>query len=242
MRDSTDNIASRYLGGEYLRENPTWDSEDSPWKAQLILCILQANSILPRSIVDVGCGAGAVLGQLRCSYPDAKLHGYDIAPAAQQFWASHESRGVQFHLSDFVASGDSGYDVALVLDVLEHLENPFEFLSRLRNRAAWFVFHIPLDLSALSVMREAPLLGVRAKVGHIHYFTKGIALALLGECGYEVIEASYTGASLNAPNRAFKTRLAGFLRRFAYAVNRDFGARLLGGETLLVLARPRSKM
>jgi hypothetical protein len=30
------------------------------------------------------------------------------------------------------------------------------------------------------------------------------------------------------------------VRRLAYAVDRDFGARLLGGETLMVLARPRS--
>lgn len=38
----------------------------------------------------------------------------------------------------------------------------------------------------------------------------------------------------------WKTRLAGLLRRLVYAVNRDIGARLLGGETLMVLARPRS--
>lgn len=239
MRDS--NISNRYLGGEYLRENPTWDSEDSAWKAQLVMRLLRDNKIIPRSIADVGCGAGRVLGELRRSYPDAKLHGYDIAPDVQKFWSSDDLENVQFHLGDFVTDSDSSYDVALVLDVIEHLENPFVFLSLLRSRADWFVFHFPLDLSALSVVRETPLLRVRAKVGHIHSFTKGIALSLLDECGYEVIEAHYTGAALNAPNRTLKTRLAGILRWLAYAVNRDFGARLMGGETLMVLARPRSK-
>lgn len=242
MRESTDRITSRYLGGEYLRENPTWDSEDSPWKANLVLSVLQANKVLAHSIVDVGCGAGVVLCELRRSYPDAKLHGYDISPDAQKFWPILELDGMQFHLGDFVTGDDNCFDVALVLDVLEHLENPFEFLSKLRSRASWFVFHFPLDLSALSVLRESPLLRVRTKVGHIHFFTKGIALALLDDCGYEVVEARYTGAAMNAPNRTLKTRLAGLLRRLAYAVNRDLGARLLGGETLMVLARPRGSV
>ena len=35
------------------------------------------------------------------------------------------------------------------------------------------------------------------------------------------------------------SRMVGLLRRLAYALDRDFGARLLGGETLMVLARPR---
>ena len=35
-----------------------------------------------------------------------------------------------------------------------------------------------------------------------------------------------------------KTRFAAIPRRIAYAVNKDIGVRLLGGETLLVLAKP----
>jgi hypothetical protein len=37
-----------------------------------------------------------------------------------------------------------------------------------------------------------------------------------------------------------KTRLVALPRRIAYAVNKDFDVRLLGGETLLVLAKPLS--
>ena len=122
-------------------------------------------------------------------------------------------------------------DVVLVLDVLEHLGNPWEFLARLRGRCTLAVFHIPLDLSAASVLREAPLLRVRDKVGHLHYFTRGLALALLQESGFEVIEARYTGAAFSAPQRGLATRLAGLLRRLTFAALGDAGVRLLGGET-----------
>jgi hypothetical protein len=88
-------------------------------------------------------------------------------------------------------------------------------------------------------LRQNPLLQVRDKVGHLHFFTHGLAVALLRESGFEIIEARYTGAAFDAPQRSLKTKAAGWVRRIAYAIDRDLGARLLGGETLMILARPR---
>ena len=228
-------VTRRYLTGEYLAHNPTWDSEDSVWKAHQVLTILHANGIRPATVVDVGCGAGAVLAELRKALPNARFTGFDIAPDAQRFWKHHA--GIEFRLGDFLTLSDGRYDVLLALDVLEHLQDPFDFLVRIRPRAAHFVFHFPLDLSALTVLREAPLLNQRRQVGHIHYYTRGLALALLEECGYEVVGWRYTGAAFTAPRRTVKTRVAALLRRAAYAVARDAGVRLLGGETLMVVAR-----
>ena len=125
-----------------------------------------------------------------------------------------------------------------MLDVFEHIRDPFSFLENSRRHATHFVFHVPLDLSASAIVRGYPLINARKKVGHLHYYTKDLALSTLFETGYEVLDWRYTGASLNSPNRSLKTRLAAMPRRIAYAVNKDFGVRLLGGETLLVLAKP----
>ena len=57
------------------------------------------------------------------------------------------------------------------------------------------------------------------------------------ESGYDVIDARYTGAAFSAPQRGWRTRLAALPRRLLYAIDRDLGARVLGGETLMVLAR-----
>ncbi|MDH3514833.1 MAG: class I SAM-dependent methyltransferase [Gammaproteobacteria bacterium] len=227
----------RYLGSDYAESNPTWDIEDSPWKARQVLRMLNAHGLKPRRVVDVGCGAGGVLAGLRDALPDAALHGYDIAPDAAHLWPALKETGIRFRSGDFLQSGDGNYDLMLLLDVIEHVANPFEFLSGLRGRADHYLFHIPLDLSAVSVLREAPLLHVRNKVGHIHYFTKTLALMLLDECGYQVRDWFYTGASLTGPARGWKTRLARLPRRVAYAINKDAGVRLLGGETMIVLAQ-----
>ena len=39
------NIPKKYINGEYLEKNPTWDVEDSPWKAEHILKIINRNKL-----------------------------------------------------------------------------------------------------------------------------------------------------------------------------------------------------
>lgn len=236
---SQDPTLERYLNGDYAEKNPDWDCADAPWKAQEIYKILRDHQIKADSIAEVGCGSGAVLASLRAHYPHARMEGYDIAPDAQRLWSAPSNNGIFFTLGDYLQLETEVPDVLLIVDVLEHLGNPWDFLARLRDRARIVVCHIPLDLSAMSVARERPLLHVRNKVGHLHYFTRNLAVALLQESGYEVMEARYTNASLYAPQRSLKTRLAGYLRRLVYGANKDLGVRLLGGETLMLLARPR---
>jgi SAM-dependent methyltransferase len=238
MNIRQDPTLDRYLNGDYAQKNPDWDSADSSWKADKLHRLLGAHNFLPSSIVEIGCGSGAILSALRSYYPQALLAGYDIAPEASRFWSDASVNGIRLELADYLLLDEPVPDLILVLDVLEHLGNPWEFLVQLQKRAKLVAFHFPLDLSALSVLRENPLLKVRDKVGHLHYFTRGLALSLLLESGFEIIEARYTGAALDAPQRSFKTRAAGWVRRIAYAIDRDLGARLLGGETLMVLARP----
>lgn len=63
-----------------------------------------------------------------------------------------------------------------------------------------------------------------------------MALETLTDCVYMIIDFRYTGASLISQNRNLITRLVSLPRKFFYWINKDAGVRLLGGETLLVLA------
>lgn len=226
-----------YESGDYLANNPTWDEEDSEWKAVQVLKTFDRNHLAPKSVVEIGCGAGGILASLHDALPEVEYSGFEIAPDASKFWGKHAAKKIAFSVGDFLQEQTAHFDVLLLLDVIEHVPNPFEFLSALRGRADYYVFHIPLDLSAMSVARERPLLAVRRKVGHIHYFTKGLALSLLEECGYQLIDWSYTGASFTTPQTTWKSRLARLPRRLLFGINRDLGVRLLGGDTLMVLAK-----
>ena len=223
-----------YLDGGYEARNPDWDSADSEWKARQVAALLQRHRLAPRTLLEVGCGAGGVLAALRPQLPQAVLEGWDIAPGAARFWAQHA--GIRFTQGDILLAPPRRRDVLLLLDVVEHVANPHDFLGRLAPLAEYVVLHVPLDLSAASVLRETPLLAQRRGVGHLHYFTRGLALELLRECGYQVLEARFTGAHLR-PRAGWMGRLASWLRQLVFALHREFGVRLLGGDTLIVLAR-----
>ena len=228
----------QYLTSEYLAHNPTWDMEDAPWKAGIVKDLLARNNLNPASICEVCCGSGACLAELRSFYPETELSGYDIAPDAARLWSRFEDRDIRFEVGDVLTMDSPRAQVIMLLDVIEHLADPHAFLAGLRGKAEYYVFHIPLDLSAISVFREAPLLYVRNKVGHIHYFTRNLALSLLQESGYEVVDENYTQAAFTVPTTSWKTRIARPFRRIIYALlGKDRGVRLVGGETLIVLAR-----
>jgi len=234
-----DLVTRRYTSGEYAERNPDWDCGDSPWKAAHVAEMIERHSLSPSSITEIGCGAGGILLILKTIFPKTRMTGYDIAPQLSAFWDAKQASGIRFVLGDYFDQATDVPDLILLLDVIEHLGAPYDFLPRLRDRSRLVIFHIPLDLSSVSVLREAPLLYVRHKVGHLHYFTRSLALAMLDECGFEVVDARYTGASYNSPGRRLKTRIAAAFRKVAYTCFGDAAVRLLGGETLIVLARSK---
>jgi hypothetical protein len=232
-------IESRYLDGSYLLNNPNWDSDDAPWKAQLVFNLLHQNQIQPSSICEIGCGSGGILKKLHVLYPNIQLTGFDISPQAAKFWEeiALTCKGLRFNLADFHSSNLEHHNVILMLDVFEHVRDPYSFLEETKRHADYFVFHIPLDLSAISVIRSVPLIAARRNVGHLHSFTRELALETLKDCGYQVVMWSYTGAYKLSKNSSFINRIIFVIRYLTGFISKELSVRIFGGETLIVLAR-----
>lgn len=227
-----------YINGTYEKNNPTWDVEDSFWKAKQILKIMNKNGIRPKSVCDVGCGAGEVLNQLYSQMPtDVDFVGYEISPQAFKLCQQRKKKRLRFCLGDFLKEEKTFFDLLLVIDVVEHIEDYFSFLRKLRQKGEYKIFHIPLELSVQMVLRVSPLLRARRKVGHLHHFNKEIALELLNETGYEIIDYFYTGVTVDLPAKSFPAFLAKLPRRVMFCFNQDLTVRLLGGYSLMVLAK-----
>ncbi len=226
-----------YLDGEYLSKNPRWHVEESPWKAKQVLRMLRQNDLALKSICDVGCGAGEVLSQLQKSLDrDCVFRGYDISPQALSLAWSRANEKLQFIQGDVRSENDAFFDLILVLDVIEHLEDYWSFLRQLKMKSRYKIFHIPLDLSVQTVFRQNALRKRRNLYAHMHYFTKETALQTLRDTDYEVLDYFYTPRSIEFGS-GFGQRLLKQPRRLCFAINPDFAARLLGGFSLLVLAR-----
>jgi SAM-dependent methyltransferase len=227
---------SIYLDGSYKSSNPNWHVEDAPWKAKQIGAMLTKHSVNPESICDVGCGTGEILAQLQTNFPEAHFFGFEVSPQAYEICKRRQSNRMQFRLQDLTVQRDVFFDVLLAIDVLEHVEDYLSFVKRLKNKARFKVFHIPLDLSVQSILRINPILSARRKVGHLHYFTKETALATIQDCGYHIVDQAYTASRLELPNQTLSSRLMKLPRRICHAINPDLTVRALGGYSLLVLA------
>lgn len=227
-----------YRDGSYLANNPSWHEEDSPWKARQIIRLLEANRLKPSTICEIGCGAGGILTSMaRQMSPTTRFKGYEISPDAFALCASKRASNVQFSLTDLLAEDAEHFDVALAIDVFEHVEDYFSFLRKLKPRATYKVFHIPLDMSVLWTLLKWPIVNGRNRVGHLHYFMKDTALATLRDSGYEIVDYFYTPGGLELPNLSVLDRCLKLPRKAAFAVHQDFTVRLLGGYSLLALAK-----
>jgi len=71
----------------------------------------------------------------------------------------------------------------MAMDVFEHVEDYLGFIRRLQPLAEWKIFHIPLDLSVVSVARPTYFKMAYEQVGHLHCSTRETALASLEQAG-----------------------------------------------------------
>ncbi|MBL6939875.1 MAG: class I SAM-dependent methyltransferase [Alphaproteobacteria bacterium] len=229
--------ASRYSDGTYLLHNPDWHAEHSGWKADHIARLMVKNGISPTSVAEVGCGAGGILEALQTAFPTATYFGYDISQQANELARPKANDKLTFHLGDILAAPKIYFDVLLAIDVFEHVDDYMDFLRKLRQLANYKVFHIPLDLSVLSIVRPSSLMNAREAAGHLHYFTKETALATLKDCGYTVVDQCFTRRSVELRANSLGASLMKIPRAGLSFMSNDLAARFLGGFSLLVLAK-----
>lgn len=231
-------MTQMYTDGTYLEYNASWHAQDSPWKAAQIEKMMQRNDLRPSSICEIGCGAGEILRCLADQLStDVTLSGFDISPQAYEICRQKARENLQFFHADLFDDDQAFFDLVLAIDVIEHIDDFYGFLRQLRGRGEYKIFHIPLDLSVQSVFRVSPILHHRRNLGHVHYFTKETAISALTHTGYEVLDHFYTAGSLDLPGRGWRSNMVKYPRKIMYSMHPDFTVRVLGGFSLLVLAK-----
>ena len=191
---SIDSESAIYRDGSYLKYNPSWHAEESPFKVRQILRMVERQRLAPKSVCDVGCGAGIVLAELQPHLPsDCICFGYDVSPNAIAMCPNRGNDNLRFRLRDIRKEQNETFvDLLLMLDVFEHVEDYIGLIRAVRSKAKQKLFHIPLDLSVQAVLRKNGLLLRRDHHAHLHYFTKETALRTLTDVGYQIVDYFYT--------------------------------------------------
>jgi cyclopropane fatty-acyl-phospholipid synthase-like methyltransferase len=226
-----------YVSGEYLKTNPGWHLDEAPFKVGQILRMMHKHRLQPKTICDVGCGAGEVLKLLHDKMDEtSSFWGYDISPQALEMCRSRACDRLQFKLGDVSHEEGAFFDLMLVLDVFEHVDDYIGFLAAIRPKSELTIFHIPLDLSVQTVLRRGGLLKRRELHRHLHYFTKETALETLKDSGYRLLDYFFTSHGIEC-GQHIGQKIARLPRRMCFALHQDLTVRILGGYSLLALAR-----
>ncbi len=233
-------MSNLYTDGKYLENTSSWHTEDSLWKAEQVIKMIERNNLKFNNVSEVGCGAGEILSQLSNGINDSaiKYTGYDISPQAIELAKRNENEQVKYIGQDILNDQNNEiYDLLLMLDVFEHVPDYMGFLNSCRHKAKYKIFHIPLDLHVSSVLRNVFIKG-RYTIGHLHYFTAESALATLEDTGYEIKDYFYTNAAIDlfATHPSFKKAVANLPRWLISKFSIAISARIMGGYSLMVLA------
>lgn len=150
----------------------------------------------PRSLLDVGCGAGATGKAAKERWPDVRTLGIEIV--AEQAAIARSRLDAVFEGSaedlDFARAGIHGVDAVLLADVLEHLVDPWSFLKRLKTAlapGATIVASIP-NVANLWLIEQ--LAAGRFEYGddglldrtHLRFFTRASIASLFADAGYRI--------------------------------------------------------
>ena len=225
---------SVYTDGSYLaKTGGTWHLEDSAFKAEWIARMLAKHpEYHPKTVCEIGCGAGGVLAELEKALPgDLTFTGYEISPQAHAMSERFRNARLNFFLGDAFEDA-TRYDLVLVIDVVEHVEDCFSFLRRVKQKGALKLYHIPLETYATLVLRG---MNQWDTVGHLHLFTIETALKTVEHTGHRIIDWALTDGAVSSPH-FFKTRVMNLFRLPFARFTPKLVARLVGGYSMMILA------
>jgi len=147
-------------------------------------------------VLEVGCGAGRFLRAVRAARPGLVLVGADVSRSALAMLASIAS-DIETRLATPYAlpARDGEFDAVLLLDVLEHLEDPAGMLTEIRRvlvPGGVLHAHVPCEGDPRSLWRWLP--GQRGAGawkrrfgGHVQRFRRHELLALIEAAGFEIL-------------------------------------------------------
>jgi len=186
---------SSYAAGSY------WQDEHAEWLTTKptkqvdfvdgLIAAVDASGKKSLRVADIGSGTGwtmlEALKLAREARPGVTFTPvcYEIAPDAVA--VSREQFPDLDMRQKLFDPAEGPFDIALLIDVLEHLENPWQMLRDVRAGAEYLVIRQPL-LTSLSTFRNSTYRSQREDLGHIAFYDVRQFKEMAYACGWEPLK------------------------------------------------------
>jgi SAM-dependent methyltransferase len=163
-----------------------WRALGARSKAAHAISLCSQAGLRPRSLVEIGCGDGALLAELAALAP--VLDGFELSPRAAGFARERGipgARRIEAYDGAHVPAVDRAYDLAVLSHVLEHVPEPLPLLREAARVAEWVLVEVPLEANR-SAARPAKR-AEAARIGHLHAFDRAAVLELVRDAGLGVV-------------------------------------------------------
>ena len=183
--ENVPKVKTRTVSGrDYFEEIYQTDLElEAQWlrygaveKVNSIEILFNRHAITPITLLEMGCGTGAVIAECQRRGLGAEFTAIDYSREAIGYLKSH-SQGIHCIEADITDPNfklDRCFDVVVLSHVLEHLEEPLMFLQSLMNkvRFRYLVAEVPLEDLLISWIKNLFRDRTRNISGHVHFFTE----------------------------------------------------------------------
>lgn len=148
-------------------------------RANSLINFLAKANVAPSQCLDIGSSAGIFLKRLISTYA-CKVTGVEPGSAYQNY-AQQQGIIVYSSLDDLAHSHNGQFDLVSMSHVLEHIPNPVEYLSNLRERYltpdGWLLIEVP-NLYAHDSF----------EIAHLISFSPHTLRETLKKAGFEIVE------------------------------------------------------
>jgi SAM-dependent methyltransferase len=190
----TDELAAFYEAGYSLADRAQadrlgrWRALGARSKGAHAAALCARAGVRPRTLVEIGCGDGALLAELSARSVAAALDGFELSgPAAELARARGVpgARRVESYDGARVPAADGSYDLAVLSHVLEHVPEPGALLEEAARVATWVLVEVPLEANR-SAARPAKR-AEAARIGHLQAFDRAAVRELVSEAGLQAV-------------------------------------------------------
>jgi SAM-dependent methyltransferase len=162
-------------------------------KVDSIEMLLRRNGIKPLTLLELGCGTGAVITECQRRRLAAEFTAVDFSEQAIAYLESH-SKGIYCVSADITDPGftmSRSFDIVILSHVLEHLEDPLKFLQLMiaKIRFRYLVAEVPLEDLLAARIKNLVRDRTRNVAGHVQFFTERTFRRLLSSATLDLTDS-----------------------------------------------------